>query len=100
MNSVRLAGKVSRVKPVQYTPAGDALCEFTLAVPQTYLNRESIGYFEVMVVGELAEGLQLRMKIGKAVQVEGKLWMRAFKNRQGNRVTDTKIFVEKIEESP
>jgi small subunit ribosomal protein S18 len=45
---VRLEGKISRVGVLKYTPSGTAICDFTLAVPQRFLDKGSVGYFEAV----------------------------------------------------
>jgi single-strand DNA-binding protein len=92
-----LTGKVSRAGRLKYTPSGVAVCEFTFAVPQKYFEKESIGYFEVMLVGEDAEERASLLRIGKKLTLTGSLWARTFRNRQGAKVSETKILVELIE---
>ena len=97
MNSITLAGKVSRVKALKYTPSGVATIQFTLAVCQKLLDKGSMGYFEVLVFGELAENKAKMIKIGKEVSVTGQLWGRTYRNRQGLRLTETKVIAEDFE---
>lgn len=93
-NAVRLQGKVSRVGILKYTPAGVPVLEFTVAVPQRGLERESIGYFEVVAQGALAEQVSDGTKVGRSVVLTGSLWARTFKNRQGTKVCETKVVLE------
>lgn len=96
MNQVRLAGKVSRIARLSYTPSGVALAQFTLAAPQRTPQKDAMGYFEIVLMGELAEGLAPTLKIGKTVSVEGTLWHRRYKDRQGNPINETKILASQI----
>ncbi len=70
--------------------------EVTLAVKQRYFNKDSMGYFEILLIGDLAEAQHGVLKIGKKVSVQGSLWTRAYKNRQGQKVLETKILAESI----
>ena len=91
-----IGGKVSRVGSVRYTPAGMATLEFTIAVSQTHFDKKTVGYFEVLVVGEDAASASTKLCIGKSLLLSGKLWMRSYRDHQGIKSTETKIIGEKI----
>lgn len=95
-NTVFISGKVSRLAPLRYTPAGMAIYEITLAVTQHCLGEATVGYFDVMVSGELAEDLAARLRIGKQLSLEGHLWSRTFRNRRGQKVSETKIVIDTL----
>ena len=97
MNSVALEGKVNRVTALRYSPSGIATLRFSLAVPQKLFEKESIGYFEVQFFGELAETLSSTLKIGKSVVVQGHLWARYYRNKEGVQVSETKVLGEKLD---
>ncbi len=97
-NRVYLHGKVSRKGALKYTPSGVAVCDFTFAVPQTYFDKASTGYFEVQVLGKSAEDNAADLKIGKRLRLTGSLWARSFKDRQGRTVNETKVLADVIEE--
>jgi single-strand DNA-binding protein len=99
VNRVQVTGKVSRTSGLKYTPAGVAICDFTVAVVQRYFDKSSVGYFEAMVTGEIAENLFGQLKIGKTLTLSGSLWSRTFKDRNGRKVNETKILVDSMEEN-
>ena len=80
---------------MKYLPTGTPVFDFTLAAPQRQFEKSSVGYFEVVICGPAAEAVRLR--IGKEISIEGGLWSRTYKDRQGTKVTETKIFVETLE---
>jgi len=96
-NQVVLAGKVSKIHGLKYTPAGICVGELVLAVQQAYLDKASVGYFDVVASGNLAQLKLAQLKIGSVVEVVGKLWCRSYKNRQGVLLNETKIIAEEIE---
>ncbi len=98
-NRVQLAGKISRAGKLAYTPAGVPVLEFTLAAPQRYFGKNSMGHFEVLVVGQTAEDIARAVRIGKRVTLKGGLWTRTFRDRKGTRVTETKILADTFGES-
>lgn len=96
LSQVSLAGKLSKVGKLKYTPAGLPILEAAIAVPQSYLEKKSTGYFSLLLDGEVAERASDKLRIGKSVLVRGSLWTRTFKNRLGNQVTEFHIIVEEI----
>ena len=94
-NQVRIQGKISRKIPLKYTPTGLPIAELVVAAPQTFLVRDSMGHFEVVLSGELAESVAT-FRIGNRVEIDGTLWTRSFKDRKGNKVQETKIIAKAI----
>ncbi|MEZ4750758.1 MAG: single-stranded DNA-binding protein [Bdellovibrionota bacterium] len=94
-NRVRIQGKISRKIPLKYTPTGLPIAELVVAAPQTFLGKDSMGHFEVLLSGDLAEGVAA-LRIGNRIEVEGTLWTRSFKDRKGNKVQETKIIAKAI----
>lgn len=73
------------------------MIEFTLAVPQRFLELENFGYFEIMAHGEEAVSLQDALKVGKQVTVEGTLWSRRYKDQSQKWLRETKIVLKSFE---
>ncbi|MBI4404690.1 MAG: single-stranded DNA-binding protein [Deltaproteobacteria bacterium] len=88
---------MSRLGALKYTPSGMAVQELTIAVQQNLFGRYSVGHFEGMLVGELAETTGRKLRIGSIVAVEGSLWMREYRDRQGKKVNETKVIMDFIE---
>lgn len=97
-NDVIVAGKVSQVGLLRYSPSGVPLGEMVLAVKQSHLELTNMGYFDVLLTGELAERWFSRLKIGTKLEVGGQLWSRAYKNRQGLSLKETKILARTLNE--
>lgn len=95
-NRIRLAGKVSKVGKVKYTPRGVPLLEFVLAVPQTFLDLENFGYFDVVVQGEEALSLSDELKIGKEFGLEGTLWTRKYKGQNQKWIQEFKVIMSSL----
>jgi len=73
--------------------------EITLAVPQAYLEKKTMGYFSLLCEGKMAESVSdKKLKIGQKISVRGSLWTRQYKNRQGMKVTEFHIVPSEIEE--
>lgn len=98
-NEVFLSGKVSQVGSLKYTPSGVPVGEVTVAVKQTHLELTNMGYFDVVLSGELAERWFSRLKIGISLEIVGQLWSRTYKNRQGVSLKETKVLASDLNES-
>lgn len=67
-----------------------------MAIPQEYFGKPSVGYFEVLLCGKAAEEEVGQIKIGQTLKLKGSLWSRTYKNRQGVRLSETKILIGSI----
>jgi single-stranded DNA-binding protein len=98
-NEVFLVGKVSQVGLLRYTPSGVPVGEVVIAVKQSHLELTNMGYFDVVLSGELAEQWFSRLKVGLNLEISGQLWSRNFRNRQGVSQKETKILASVLNES-
>ncbi len=96
-NSVLIAGRVCRTSRLRYTPQGIAVFEFMVATTQSHLGKSSVGYFDVVATGDLAEAKFCALRIGRKVSLKGGLWSRSFRDRRGQWVKETKILAESLE---
>lgn len=92
-NTVHLVGKISRLSPLKYTPSGVPVREAILAVPQESLGKRGVGYHAVFFSGESAELQTQRFRIGSQVEIQGSLWTREYRNRRGDKMSETKVMV-------
>jgi single-stranded DNA-binding protein len=95
-NHVVLVGKISRLGALRYTPSGMPIREMTFAVSQRLLDKISIGYFELQLSGSFAEEKTDALRVGATLKVSGSLWARTFNDRQGRRVSETKVLVDTL----
>lgn len=73
-----IEGKVGRDSEMRYTPSGQAVTTFSVAVNNEYTNSagekvKDVKWIRVSVWGKLAEVCNQYVKKGKSVIVEGKL---------------------------
>jgi len=94
-NKVLLTGRLSRIGRTGYTPSGLALQEIEVAFPQVHLDRKSIGYCTVSLTRTLPELLK-DAKIGDWVELEGSLWIRQYKDKNGQKKDQFRRLAEKI----
>jgi single-strand DNA-binding protein len=78
-NRVILLGNLTRDPELRYTPQGAAVCEFGLALNETYKNKqtgqvtEKVHFIDITCWGRTAEVAAEYLKKGTQVHVEGKL---------------------------
>jgi single-strand DNA-binding protein len=77
-----IAGNLGRDPETRYLPAGDAVCNFSVAVTESWKDRnsgekkESTTWYRVNAFGKLAEICAQYLKKGSQVLIEGKMQCR------------------------
>ncbi|MBI4220714.1 MAG: single-stranded DNA-binding protein [Chloroflexi bacterium] len=88
LNKILLIGNVGSDPEMRYTPNGDAVADFRLAVNRVYNTRdgerrEETEWFTVTAWGRLAEQVNQYIVKGRRTYVEGRLKSRAFLGSDG-----------------
>jgi single-strand DNA-binding protein len=101
LNQVTIIGNLIKDAELRYTPGGDAVTRFVVAVNEQYRDRsgqdqESVHFVEVNVWRELAEGCAELAK-GDPVFVSGRLVTDNWTDKDGNRQFKTKIEGSRVE---
>ncbi|MCP4410902.1 MAG: single-stranded DNA-binding protein [Gammaproteobacteria bacterium] len=95
-NRVILAGRITRDVKLSFTPAQKPVCDFGLAVNETWRGqdgekREETMFMDCQAFGRVAEVINEHFGRGKPILVEGKLkfstWERDGQKRSKHRVT-------------
>jgi len=88
-------GRLTRDAGLEYTNRGTAVCNFSIAVNDTYTSggqkTEYVSYFEVNLWGKVAEALAPYLVKGKQVAITGKLKQERWKEQNGNNRSKIKI---------
>lgn len=89
-NKVILLGNLARDPELSYTPSGQAVAKFTVAVNRSYTNKEGasvdeVDFIPVVVWGKQAENCSQYLTKGRAVLVEGRLRVRSYETQGGQR---------------
>lgn len=89
-NKVTLIGNLGRDPELRYTPQGDAVCDFSIAVNDR--KRDKAGefqdvttWFKVTFWRKQAENASKYLTKGKSVYVEGRLQIEEWNDRDGNK---------------
>jgi single-strand DNA-binding protein len=88
-NKITVIGNLGRDPELRYTPQGDAVCDFSIAVNDR--KRDKAGewqdvttWFKITLWGKQAENASKYLTKGQQVYVEGRLSMEEWTDREGN----------------
>lgn len=88
MNHIVLIGRTTREVELRYTPNGIAVANFDLAVdrPTTNANGErETDFIRIVAWQKTAENCANYLKKGRLVAVEGRLQIRAYETKEGEK---------------
>jgi single-strand DNA-binding protein len=88
-NKITIIGNLGRDPELRYTPQGDAVCDFSVAVNDR--KRDKAGewqdvttWFKVTLWGKKAESASKYLTKGRKAYVEGRLQLEEWTDRDGN----------------
>lgn len=99
MNRVVLAGRLTRDPELRYTPNGNAVANFTIAINRPYRNQQGqqeADFINCVAWRNQAENLANYMRKGSLIGVDGRVQSRSYDNQEGRRVFVTEILAEHI----
>lgn len=99
MNKVILMGRLTKDPDVRYSAQRTAIANYSLAVPRTY-KREGepdVDFFNCVCFGKSAEFVERYLHKGMKIAIAGKLQNETYTNRDGVKVTATKVYVDEHE---
>ena len=100
MNRVQILGRLTKDVEVKYTPSQKVVCSFTLAVDRPFLNQEGkreADFIPVVVWGKAAELCGNSLAKGHRILVEGRLQIRSYDGKDGNRHWVTEVIANSVE---
>ena len=92
LNKAMIIGNLGRDPEMRYTPNGQPVTQFTVAVNRNYKDangdwQEETEWFRVVAWGPLAERTAEYLRKGRKVYVEGRLQTRQWEDQSGNKRT-------------
>jgi single-strand DNA-binding protein len=102
MNDVRLIGRLTRDPELRFTPKGQAVCKFDLAVNRRYKDatgewKDETSFVPVVVWRETAQRCSERLKKGSPVYVEGRLKSNSWETKEGQKRTTLEVDSRRIQ---
>ena len=100
INNLTLVGRLTKDVELKYTPANQAVAQFTLAVNRTFKNakgeRES-DFINCVIWRKSAENFANFAKKGALIGITGRIQTRNYENAQGQRVYVTEVVAENFQ---
>jgi single-strand DNA-binding protein len=101
MNQVMVVGNLTREPDLRYTPAGDAVLGLSMAVNETWNDRqgvkqEKVHWIDATLWRDLAESAK-DLKKGDPVLITGRLTNESWTDKEGNKRNSTKIEATRVE---
>lgn len=101
-NNVDLVGNVTRDPELRFTPSGQAVATFGLAVNRRWQNRqtneweEAVSFFDIVCWAQMAENVSETVSRGTRVMVTGRLEQRSWENQEGEKRSKVEVVADEI----
>jgi len=101
-NTVTLVGNVTRDPELRFTPSGQAVATFGLAVNRRWQNRqnneweEQTSFFDVKCWAQMAENVGESLHRGARVIVNGRLEQRSWETENGDKRSKVEVVADEI----
>ena len=101
-NTVTITGNATREPELRYTPSGQAVASFGVAVNRRWQNRqtqeweEAVSFFDVTAWSQLAENVSESVAKGTRVTVTGRLDQRSWETPEGDKRSKIEIVADDI----
>lgn len=99
MNSIVLLGRLTKDADIRSTQSGKVVASFTLAVdrPYTQNGKKEADFIACQIWGKSAEVLGKSVHKGQRVLLEGRLQIRQYTDKNGNKRTAAEVVAERFE---
>ncbi len=99
LNVAVLLGRLTRDPERRYTPSGQAVCSFTLAVDRPFANQQGereADFIDVTCWRNLAETVANHIGKGALVAVRGRIQVRSYQTPDGQRRKATDVVADTV----
>ena len=96
-NRITLVGNLTRDPEIRYVGSGAAVCKFTLAVNRRSKQQEETDYIDCVAWDKLAETCNTYLKKGMSCLVDGRLSIRSYDDKDGNKRKATEVVVNTMQ---
>lgn len=96
-NRVVLVGNLTRDPEIRYVASGSGVVKFTLAVNRRTKNGDETTFIDITAWEKLAETCNTYLKKGMSVLVEGRLVIRNYDDKDGNKRKATEIVIDNMQ---
>jgi single-strand DNA-binding protein len=101
-NNVTITGNATREPELRFTPSGQAVANFGVAVNRRWQNRqtqeweEAVSFFDVTAWAQLAENVAESVGKGTRVTVTGRLDQRSWETQDGEKRSKVEIVADDV----
>ena len=101
-NTVNIVGNATRDPELRYTPSGQTVATFGLAVNRRWQNRqtqeweEQTSFFDIKCWAQMAENVSESVQRGTRVIVTGRLEQRSWENDNGEKRSKIEVVADEI----
>ena len=101
-STVTLVGNVTRDPELRFTPSGQSIASFGLAVNRRWQNRqtqqweEQVSFFDIVCWRELAENVSESLTKGTRIMVSGRLQQRSWETDNGEKRTKVEVLADEV----
>lgn len=100
LNRIVLIGRLVRDPELRYTPTNNTpVCTFSLAVDRNRKNAQGereTDFINIVVWGKIGENCATYLSKGKLAAVDGRLQIRSYTDKEGNRRSIAEVVAENI----
>jgi single-strand DNA-binding protein len=96
-NRITLVGNLTRDPEIRYVGSGAAVTKFTLAVNRRSKQQEETDYIDCIAWDKLAETCNTYLKKGMSCLVDGRLSIRSYDDKDGNKRKATEVVVNTMQ---
>ena len=102
VNKAILIGRLGKDPELKYTPAGRAVCSFSLATSERWKGqdgqgKESTTWHNIIAWGKQAEVMKEYLRKGREVYIEGRIDNRSYEDKEGNKKYISEIVVQRFQ---
>lgn len=100
-NTVTIVGNLTRDPEMRFTPSGQAVATFGVAVNRRWQNRnneweEATSFFDVTCWAQMAENVAESLQKGARVVVTGRLDQRSWETQEGDKRSKVEIVADEV----
>ena len=100
MNRVVLIGRLTKDPDLKFIQgSGTAVTNFILAIDRRFAKegQQQADFVPIVVFGKIAEATANYMKKGSQVAISGRIQVRNYENKEGQRVYITEVVADEVE---
>ncbi|WP_047152117.1 single-stranded DNA-binding protein [Aneurinibacillus tyrosinisolvens] len=100
LNRAVLLGRLTKDPELRYTQSGTAVATFTLAIDRRVTNQQGereTDFIPIVAWSKLAELCANYLKKGQQAAVEGRIQVRNYENKEGQKVYVTEVIADNVQ---